>query len=182
MGQVRVECAGGCSCLPVTLDGHNKAKISPYDLHYLTVQTHNTTAAANAANAAAAAAAPAPGAARRLSALSARKEALRARKGTQGGTNGWTHSALRARRSPRLLRAAQEAAIGESALATPAPTAPSHCALRLTVLSQTSSGAHKFKLTALFLNRESGKVYFGRWIFGKAMDSKETDEAGRVYR
>lgn len=89
------------------------------------------------------------------------------------------------------------------------------------MLNQTSSEAHKFKLTALFLNRESDKVFFGRcarrcsytcasrgsvptydvpkrchqlliyirtstcvrarrWIFGKAMDSKEQDEAGRV--
>ena len=38
MGRVRVECARGCSCQPVMLDGHNKAKISPYDLHYLIVQ------------------------------------------------------------------------------------------------------------------------------------------------
>ena len=30
------------------------------------------------------------------------------------------------------------------------------------MLNQTSSEAHKFKLTALFLNRESDKVFFGR--------------------
>ena len=179
MGRVRVECARGCSCQPVTLDGHNQAKISPYDLHYLTVQTHNTTAAANTANAAAAAAAPAPApvAARRLGALSGRKEVLRARKGAQGGTQG----AFRARRSPRLLRATREAAMGGSAamagstVAAPTPAPPSHCALRLTVLNQTSSEAHKFKLTALFLNRESDKAFFGGWIFRKAMDSKEKD-------
>jgi hypothetical protein len=29
------------------------------------------------------------------------------------------------------------------------------------VLNQTSSEAHKFKLTALFLNRESDKAFFG---------------------
>jgi len=52
---------------------------------------------------------------------------------------------------------------------------PSECALRLTVLNQTSSEAHKFKLTALFLNRESDKAFFGGWIFRKAMDSKEKD-------
>ena len=43
------------------------------------------------------------------------------------------------------------------------------------VLNQTSSEAHKFKLTALFLNRESDKAFFGGWIFRKAMDSKEKD-------
>ena len=84
----------------------NQAKISPYDLHYFSVQTHNTSRTR------AAAAAHAP---------------------------------------------------------------PSECALRLTVLNQTSSEAHKFKLTALFLNRESDKAFFGGWIFRKAMDSKEKD-------
>ena len=48
------------------------------------------------------------------------------------------------------------------------------------VLNQTSSEGHKFKLTALFLNRASDKVFFGKWIFGKAMDGKEMDEAGRT--
>ena len=43
------------------------------------------------------------------------------------------------------------------------------------MLNQTSSEAHKFKLTALFLNRESDKAFFGGWIFRKAMDSKEKD-------
>ena len=52
---------------------------------------------------------------------------------------------------------------------------PSECALRLTVLNQTSSEAYKFKLTALFLNRQSGKAFFGGWIFRKAMDGKEKD-------
>ena len=99
------------------------------------MQTHNTTAAANAANvaaAAAAAAAPAPVAARRLSG-----------RGREEGSR----RPLRARRSPRLLRAAREAAMSESAVAAPAPVAPSHCALRLTVLNQTSSEALTLTLT-----------------------------------
>lgn len=29
MGRVRVECADGCSCQPVTLDAHTMATISP---------------------------------------------------------------------------------------------------------------------------------------------------------
>ena len=180
MGRVRVECADGCSCQPVTLDAHtratispsnpspkpdpkpepnadtdsnpnrnpnpnpkpkpkpktdpspnpNQSKISPYDLHYLTVHTQGTTAAADEANAAdapsaaTATAAPARVAARRLGALGARKEGLRARRGARAG-------ALRPRRSPRLLRAGREAAVTESGVGAPAP--PSHCALRLTV-------------------------------------------------
>ena len=45
----------------------------------------------------------------------------------------------------------------------------------IAVLNTTSSEGHKFKLTALFLNRQSGKAFFGGWIFRKAMDGKEKD-------
>jgi len=36
------------------------------------------------------------------------------------------------------------------------------CGIRVTVLNQTSSGQHKFKLTALFLNKHGDDAYFGR--------------------
>lgn len=94
------------------------------------MHTHSATAAVDEAHAAdapgtaAATAAPARVAARRLDAPGARKEGLRARRGARAG-------ALRARRSPRLLRAAWEAAVAASAVG--APAAPAHCALRLTV-------------------------------------------------
>ena len=133
MGRVRVECARGCSCRPVTLDGHHEARISPYDLHYMTVQTHSTTNTT-------ATAAASVGVATAV-----------------------------------VVAAAGAGAVGASASAVALTAPPSHCALRLTVLNQTSSEAHKFKLTALFLNRESDKAFFGGWIFRKAMDSKEKD-------
>ena len=109
MGRVQIECTGGCDCKAVTLDAHHDAKMSPYDLRYLHLHTHNASSATGAA------AGAAVGAARR------------------------------------------------------------RCALRLTVLNETSSGSHKFKLTALFLNRESDQAFFGGWIFRKAMDGKEKD-------
>ena len=127
-------------CRPVTLDGQNEAKISPYDLHYMTVQTHNTTAAAATPMAAAAGigAVIAVGAVGVVGAVGA--------VGTMGAMGAPAAPAVPA-----------------------APAAPSHCALRLTVLNQTSSEAHKFKLTALFLNRESDKAFFGGWASRKAV-------------
>ena len=132
MGRVQVTCVRGCSCKPVTLDGHNEAKISPYDLHYMTVQTHNTTGADAAAGAA--------------------------------GVNGLCSAAMCA-----------DGTCAPSRCAVSLSQPPTHCALRLTVLNTTSSEGHKFKLTALFLNRQSGKAFFGGWIFRKAMDGKEKD-------
>ena len=45
--------------------------------------------------------------------------------------------------------------------------------VRLTVLDETSSGEHKFKLTALFLNQLGGKDMFGGWTAKNALFSKE---------
>ena len=38
---------------------------------------------------------------------------------------------------------------------------------------ETSSGEHKFKLTALFLNQLGGKDMFGGWTAKNALFSKE---------
>ena len=45
------------------------------------------------------------------------------------------------------------------------------CGVR--VLDETSSGEHKFKLTALFLNQLGGKDMFGGWTAKNALFSKE---------
>ena len=46
------------------------------------------------------------------------------------------------------------------------------CGIRLTVLNESSSGEHKFKLTALFLNRHGADSFFGRWIFSQAVEAR----------
>ena len=53
------------------------------------------------------------------------------------------------------------------------PTGQGRCGVRLTVLDETSSGEHKFKLTALFLNQLGGKDMFGGWTAKNALFSKE---------
>ena len=57
--------------------------------------------------------------------------------------------------------------------ATHPEPAPRRCGVRLTVLNSTSSGEHKFKLTALFLNQLGGKDMFGGWTAKNALFSKE---------
>ena len=64
---------------------------------------------------------------------------------------------------------ANELTDGASGLSAPAPA---HCGIRLTLLNKTSSGEHKFKLTALFLNKHSDLSYFGRWIYGQASEAR----------
>ena len=56
--------------------------------------------------------------------------------------------------------------------ATPT-TADGRCGVRLSVLNETSSGEHKFKLTALFLNQLGGKDMFGGGTAKNALFSKE---------
>jgi len=47
------------------------------------------------------------------------------------------------------------------------------CTLRLTVSNETSSGAHKFKLTALFINQQGERDLFGRWIMNQAIAARQ---------
>ena len=54
------------------------------------------------------------------------------------------------------------------------------CGLQLTVLNTTSSGEHKFKLTALFLNQHGDDSYFGRWIFSQAAEARGAVEVAEV--
>ena len=53
-----------------------------------------------------------------------------------------------------------------------APAHPPRCGIQLTILNESSSGEHKFKLTALFLNQHSDDSYFGRWIFSQAAEAR----------
>jgi len=55
---------------------------------------------------------------------------------------------------------------------TASSTSGRRCGVRLTVLNTTSSRQHKFKLTALFLNKYGGSSYFGRWIYGQASEAR----------
>ncbi|KAL1525030.1 hypothetical protein AB1Y20_019904 [Prymnesium parvum] len=51
----------------------------------------------------------------------------------------------------------------------PAHRPPRRCGFKLTVLNESSSGAHKFKLTGIFINRHGDSAYFGKWIMQKAI-------------
>ena len=46
------------------------------------------------------------------------------------------------------------------------------CGLRVTVLNATSSGEHKFKVAALFINRRNESDFFGRHIVTQALALK----------
>jgi hypothetical protein len=46
------------------------------------------------------------------------------------------------------------------------------CGVTLTVQPTSASGEHKFKLTALFLNRHGDGAFFGRWIFSQAQEAR----------
>jgi hypothetical protein len=67
-----------------------------------------------------------------------------------------------------------------AAAATAAPAAARKCGIRLTVLDATSSGEHKFKLTALFLNQHGDAAYFGRWIFSQAAEARGAVEVAEA--
>mmetsp|Transcript_22780 Transcript_22780/g.37744 ORF Transcript_22780/g.37744 Transcript_22780/m.37744 type:complete len:532 (+) Transcript_22780:128-1723(+) len=49
------------------------------------------------------------------------------------------------------------------------------CAFRLTIVNESSSGQHKFKLTALFLNEYGSEQHFGRWILNHALQLHAAD-------
>ena len=51
------------------------------------------------------------------------------------------------------------------------PSASRRCGFQLRVLNETSSGEHKFKLTALFLNQHGDGAFFGKWILNMALES-----------
>lgn len=57
---------------------------------------------------------------------------------------------------------------------------PARCGLRLTVLNASSSGDHKFKLTALFMNQHGDASYFGRWIFNQAAEARGAVEVAEM--
>ena len=71
----------------------------------------------------------------------------------------------------QLVAGTSIGATDASALSASAPR-PARCGIRLTVLKESSSGEHKFKLTALFLNRHGDSAFFGRWIFNQANEAR----------
>lgn len=76
----------------------------------------------------------------------------------------------------------EAAASGAGALARAAAGSTRRCGLRLTVLRTTSSGEHKFKLTALFLNQHGGDEHFGKWIYKKADEAASAAHAATAER